>query len=151
MRTHPTRLVTAGALLLLAAPLAACADETEAGRERLARARATWAAAGVTDYDLVVDGSCFCTSAGLVRIQVRAGTATVTGVELTNEAGGTTPPEGTPTTVEALFDVVARSLGTAEKVGVTYDGRGVPTTIDIDMILAAVDDEVTWTASVTPR
>ncbi|MBI4940937.1 MAG: hypothetical protein HY830_09330 [Actinobacteria bacterium] len=151
MRTRPTRLVAVVCLLLLAGPLAACADETDDARERLARARATWAAAGVTDYDLVVEGSCFCTSAGLVRVRVRGGTATVTGVDLTNDAGGPTPPEGTPTTVEALLDVVDRSLGTAEKVTVTYDALGVPTTVDVDMIVAAMDDEVTWTASVTPR
>lgn len=151
MRTRPARLVAAGALLVLAAPLTACTHEADPARDRLASARATWAAAGVTDYDLVVDGSCFCTSAGLVRVRVRAGTATVTGVGPTNDAGGTTPPEGTPTTVEGLLDVVDRSLGAAEKVTVTYDGRGVPTTIAIDMIVAAMDDEVTWTASVTPR
>lgn len=117
----------------------------------LATARRAWAATQLTNYDLQVTRSCFCADAGDVQIQVRAGKS----VSVVNTpAGAVTPttavPEGTPTSVEALFEIIAHEQATAEKATITYDPLGVPTKIDLNRILNAIDDEESFLVTLTP-
>jgi hypothetical protein len=61
-----------------------------------------------------------------------------------------TPLPLVPTSVEALFDVIAGESLTADAIDVTYSYVGVPTSITVDRTLGAVDDEVYYTASLAP-
>jgi hypothetical protein len=65
-------------------------------------------------------------------------------------APGTQTPEGTPTSVEGLFTIVAQEQASADRVAVSYDARGVPTKIDIDRVLNAIDDEESFLVTMTP-
>lgn len=178
MTGHPWRAPLAVLLCapLVATALAACSDEgttavgvaptaapmpaaaakpgdLDSEKAALALARRTWAGRGGADYDLVVAGSCFCVDTGIVTIQVRAGSPSVTKVEPGYPSGPTptSTPERLATTVEALQDLVAAELASSEKVTVTYSPDGVPTRIDADRMLDAVDDEMTWTIGYTAR
>lgn len=49
-------------------------------------------------------------------------------------------------TVEDLFEVAQDAIETADHVDISYDpDLGYPTTVSVDQILEAVDDEFTWT------
>jgi len=118
--------------------------------DRLAAARRAWAAARITDYDLVVGRSCFCLSAK-VRVSVRDGVPGALALlpGSSGEFQATAPPTDLPMTVEALQDCAAQELATADQVDVTYSDLGVPTSIVSQGKLTTADDEVTYTAELT--
>jgi len=118
----------------------------------LAAARDRWAAAHLSDYDLTVGRSCFCTVAGVVHVTVRSGRPVGTPV-LSSEypnASSAVPPD-TPLTVEALFDRVRSDLEKAAAVTVRYDAAtGFPEYVMTDWIGNAIDDEQTFEVSLRP-
>jgi hypothetical protein len=122
--------------------LEACSSYVE--RERLADARALWAAQGLTDYVMRFRRSCFCQPPGLVDIVVRGGlVASIT------DAGTGEPvaPQGPGLwgfpSVDALFDAIESALANADEAVIEYDAaRGHPTSASFDFIRGAVDDEL---------
>ncbi len=129
---------------LLIVPLAACApDELEAQRQ-------VWAERGGSDYRVTVQRQCFCPDTDPVEV-------TVTGGEVVQAIrsplpGGTGSAEPLDAadyedwfTVDGLFAVVEAALEQADDVAVRYDPTlGHPTSIEIDWIGAAIDDEVSY-------
>jgi len=100
---------------------------------------ALWQLAGPADYRFTVDVQCFCPAAQPVEVTVRDGA--VISVK-------PSPPEfwsEVVVPVPDLFRLVGELRGTADVVDVTYDAEaGYPTTIAVDRITEAVDDEVSY-------
>ena len=153
---------------LAAVLLAACSGGSGAAADhRLADARARWAAAGIRDYRLDLRWFCFCAHRTSVQITVRGGrpagvTPAPSPVPSTGPFGSTpgnpsgspsatgAVPAGTPTSVEALFDVVAAARARADRVEVTYDvGTGVPLQTSVDEHENVTDDEESLTVTLT--
>lgn len=126
-------LILAGCDLLEPSPGQAPAD--------LHEARALWASAGVDDYELVIDRSCFCAHHGPVRVRVVGGAKI--SVTLDSESGEPIPLPAYPD-VEGLFDIVADAVAReAHRLRVAYHpSLGYPTQIDVDYEQRVADDEV---------
>ena len=112
----------------------------------LAEARARWAEAAINDYQFTIQTICFCQQSvvGPSRVTVVDGVTT----EIVNLEGGPVDADtrrAVPLTTDALFAKVAQALGRAERLVVAYDDVfGFPSTIDIDWIVNAIDDETTF-------
>ena len=141
---------TTAAALALGLVMGACAQGGREADTSLVDAEARWADAGITDYTLTVSYGCFC-----VRERVGPFEVTVAGgevVEVRFEGEVIEPTPGvTPVevfTVEGLFAEV-RANQDAARLTVEYDDNGVPTLIEIDRLIEAIDDELTITASLS--
>ncbi|MGE0440472.1 MAG: DUF6174 domain-containing protein [Gemmatimonadales bacterium] len=113
----------------------------------LDEARARWADAGITHYQMVLHRGCFCGGPSSVRIEVNGTTITRTPLG----EGGPVPAgwEDYYPDVAGLFDVVAReAVRPAAALQVEYDAaRGFPTLISVDPIGNAIDDEYGYTVT----
>lgn len=95
-----------------------------------------WKAEGRPDYTMRFTRSCFCPRLGPVTVTVIAGRVVVP----------TGPDREKVRTIDQLFALI-RS-GEADRITVTYDPEfGYPRTLDADMILGAIDDEVRYRVS----
>jgi hypothetical protein len=106
----------------------------------LDQARAAWKAAGVQDYRLQLEMTCFCPRT-TVTSTVEGGKVTASDVQGADGAPGG-PSSGDarlPRTVEELFAIVARQ--DPARVEVTYGAQGVPLSITADPMPQAADDE----------
>lgn len=112
----------------------------------LAGARARWAEAAIDDYQFTIQTICFCQQSvvGPFRVTVVDGVTT----DIVNLEGGAVDADtrrAVPLTVDALFAKVAEALDRADSLVVAYDDVfGFPTSIDIDWIVNAIDDETTF-------
>ena len=143
VRSLPAR--AALLLLGLTALLAACSlvpgasprpPEALAG---LAEHQAQWQSKGLADYSFTITPQCFCPSNGALDVTVAAGLPT-----RITKAGQPVAPrevEGLPKTVPELFAVLIAHAGAA-KLSVAWDPAfGFPTSIQVDPIANAMDDE----------
>jgi hypothetical protein len=98
-----------------------------------------WQSVGPSSYRFTVAVQCFCPVAKPVEVTVRDGEV----VSLKPE-----PPEfwsDAMVPIPELFQLVGSLRGSADVVDVSYDGAlGYPTTIAVDRITEAVDDEVAY-------
>jgi Family of unknown function (DUF6174) len=122
-------------------------------RARLAQARSRWRGAGISDYSYEVRKLCFCPPevVGPFAITVRGGV--VTSVVYRPTGAAVDPvPERHPT-VEGLFGVVEATLErNPDRLAIDYDPElGYPRRIEVDTIVRAVDDEVTYEAASLSR
>lgn len=142
-RPLPTR---APVLLLgLAAVLAACSLLPGASPpppdaiRALAEHQAQWASKGLDDYTFTITMQCFCPFTDPLQVTVVDGVVTTI-----TKAGQAVEPrevDGLPKTVPELFAVVAAQTGAAS-VTVEWDPAfGFPTSIQVDSIANAIDDE----------
>ena len=110
-------------------------------QERLDAARARWDELGIVDYTWSYRRSCFCPPFA-VTIVVEGGEAISHEVESDPAVDPVVPEEVEILTVEDLFDEVQRAIDTADEVTVEYEAEtGRVTTLDVDQITDAVDDE----------
>lgn len=132
-------------LLGLTAILAACSlfpgasSPPRGALEALAAHQAQWTSKGLDDYTLTITRQCFCPFTDPLQVTVVDGVATA----ITNVGQAVQPREadGLPKTVPELFAVVAAQAGAA-KVTVEWDPAfGFPTSIQVDSIANAIDDE----------
>lgn len=117
----------------------------------LFEARAMWASAGVDDYELLLDRSCFCPDPGPVRVRVEDGRK----VSVTSDTASPEPiPLQTYPDVEGLFDLVDEALERqAHHLRVAYHpSLGYPTQVEVDYERRTADDEIRYQAAlrVTP-
>lgn len=109
----------------------------DGGRDH-ADARERWDRAGIDDYRMVVDVRCFCPFNGPITVEVADG-----------ELRTVDPPDdhnyrGTALTVDAILDEIAAAQAEGD-ADVAYDpDLGYPVTADLDPILNAVDDEISY-------
>lgn len=107
------------------------------GRDH-ADARDRWDRAGIDDYRMVVDVRCFCPFSGPVTVDVADGE--LRSVDTTDDQNY----QGTALTVDAIFEEIAAAQ-TDGDVDVAYDpDLGYPITADLDPILNAIDDEISY-------
>lgn len=147
---HLSRLV--GIATAVAASVASCTVlDLDSGRQRdrLAEARALWAAQAIYSYDYVLQRSCYCGGGTEpARVQVRDGVRTaVVFVE-----DGTPAPayvEHLYLTVPELFDFVDDAITRgAHSIEVRYHTTlGYPTFVQVDYDENAIDEEMAFSAS----
>ena len=131
------------ALLILTLTLSACG-----GKSELNENRDKWDSAGVTHYRFELTISCFCPFMDVMPVVVEVKDGQI--VSLTDVNGQPLREDFRETfekaaTVEGLFAVAEDSLSNADQVEVTYDARyGFPTSIVVDWIKMAVDDEIAY-------
>lgn len=109
----------------------------------LDNARASWARAGISDYDYELTVGCFCFGSGTYLVEVRnSAVANVTPVAVEIPANS----ELAEKTVEDLFAVLAGAYAqNAAVVDVNYDGGlGYPLSISIDYNAQTADDEISF-------
>lgn len=109
-------------------------------------ARRTWAAFQDGDYSFTVTRSCFCVNAGTYWVQVVGGDISIVQRVQDHEY----LPEDQFTdipTIEDLFDLIDRALReSADEIRFAFDPEaGYPSSISIDWIEPAVDDEIGYT------
>jgi len=137
------------AALVLGLALGACGQSHRETDGSLDAAETTWAEAGISDYTLMVTYGCFCVPerVGPFEVDIRDGEI----AEVRFDGNTIQPQPGiTPIevfTVEGLHAEI-RANQDAARLAVQYDARGVPTSIEIDRLIEAIDDEVTITASI---
>ena len=109
--------------------------------------RLLWTTAGITDYDYRFQRFCFCApgfaTPGIVS--VRDGI-----IVSVAEVGDGEPLDPVDyLTLDELFDEIQSAIDLpADTIDVTYDGQlGFPSSIGIDFILEAADDERSYAAS----
>jgi len=137
-----TRLLLLGLTILLAACSylpGASLSPRDAALRALAGHQAQWLARGISSYTFSVARQCFCPSTDPVDVTVVGGVVTTV-----TRAGQPVAPldaQGIPKTVPELFAVVSAQPATAAMT-VEWDTTfGFPTSIQVDPIANAVDDE----------
>jgi hypothetical protein len=134
-------------IVLLALTPVGCSDGTGLDRDPLAEARARWAQTNTANYVFELRRSCFCFPDFVrpVRIEVLDGVVNSAVYVDTEEA----LPIASVPTIDDLFDEIGEALeGTAFSVVADYDpDLGYPTSVSIDFIEFAIDDETAFTVS----
>jgi hypothetical protein len=120
-----------------------CPAGTVDGASALAAARARWEQAGPSSYEFVMTWQIFNDTHGDYRIAVADGMP----LSIERSDGTRLDParvEGDlPRTIDELFDALTREIS-ADSFAATYDPRlGYPTSVTVDKMLDAVDDELT--------
>ncbi len=140
-------LLLAGLLVLTGCFITGPGDDGE--RDLLQRMRARWRAQGYDSYSFVLQRLCFCAGGTEpATVVVRNGRRISVTVL---ETGQPVPAQWTEyyLTVDELFDFIIDALDRdAHEVKVTYHAQlGYPTSIDIDYIRNAIDEEMAFRAS----
>ena len=111
-------------------------------------ARARWATAGGTDYDMTLSVSCFCLivpedPGARVDLEVRNGVV----VSAVTENGIVVDPlPSLFRTVEELFDEIQGAIDErAARISVTYHADGYPSDLFIDRVSLMADEEIGYT------
>jgi hypothetical protein len=145
------RITSSSLLLLLAATLFAGCALTGPGSiqepEGLEDARRVWNQVGTSDYDMSLFRGCFCIGGGEMTVYVRGDS--VAAIQQTERQwqGGNDWWQYIPT-VEGLFDLVEEADADAHSLEVDYHPQlGYPTSVSIDWIENAVDDEISYSVS----
>ena len=113
----------------------ATADPSPVSPNRAAYDR--WRAKGGPNYTMRFTRTCFCAALGPVTVTVR-------NRKVVRPAG--LPWASELRSVDELFTLILS--GKADRIDVTYDPRyGFPRSIDADMIVDAIDDEVSYRVS----
>jgi hypothetical protein len=146
-------------LLALTIVLSACTAIANAGgpKSEAEQARDKWQAANISHYQVNVDVSCFCAFRDEMPLIVEVKDGEV--VSLKSATGKELNPSNLQyyeryLTIDKLLNEIekgfkaADSENAADKVEVQYDETyGFPTTINIDFVEQAVDDELYITVS----
>ena len=144
----PARSLPARAPLLLLgliAVLAACTLVPGATREpagpldALAEHQARWTSKGIDDYSFTITRQCFCPFTEPVEVTVVDGRATA--MTKAGQPVEAREIQGLPTTMPELFAVVAAQSGAAELTVAWDPAFGFPTSIQVDSVANAIDDE----------
>lgn len=151
--TRLRRISQFAVLAVLPALLGACSvvgiDGYDDDRDRLETARAVWRSQGIDSYSFVLQRLCFCAGGTEpATVLVRGGERiSVTVVE----TGQPVPADFTQyyLTVDELFDFIADAIDRkAHSIRVSYHATlGHPTSIAIDYLENAIDEEMAFEAS----
>ena len=148
-RHHPTNAVRTLALVTLAVLLAACSflpgaslSPRDLALRDLAVHQAQWQSKGPASYSFTITRQCFCPSDPLDVV-------VVDGVATKVTVAGKAPTEfqvtGVPLTIQALFALVAAQDEAADMTVEWDAGFGYPTSVQVDPIENAIDDEFGYT------
>ncbi len=114
--------------------------------DALSDARAEWNNYQDGTYSFLLNRGCFCIVAGPFFVQV-IDTDVVTAIS--THSNEVVRPEDLQyiETVDDVFDMIEDALENADEIEVEYSEFGYPTSVDIDWIKQAVDDEMFITIS----
>lgn len=123
--------------------LAACSDDPDGPEDQ----RALWRELGIVSYEIDLAISCFCPTPHLVTVAVENDVIVgVTDLETGDQLDASQFARFY--TVEQLFNLIERAEREADQFEVEYHGElHHPTSIDIDWIENAIDDELAVQAS----
>jgi len=131
--------------LILALTLSACRSKTTLNSNR-----EKWDSQGITHYRFDLTIACFCPFYDVVPVTVEVkdgeivSMTDVTGQPLKDEFRGVFENAAT---IESLFAIAEENIVNADKVSITYDSMyGFPTSIIVDRIVRAMDDEISYYA-----
>ncbi len=130
-------------ILALALVLSACGPKSE-----LATNRDLWDSQGINHYRFNLSIGCFCAFRDLMPLTIEVQDGKI--VNMTDVNGKPVAADFDETfnkagTVEGLFAIVENALTTADRVDVKYEAdRGFPTSIYVDQIKDAADDEISY-------
>lgn len=149
----PFRALRVTLPLLTLSLLSSCSllglDPRSDKERELARNRRLWDSRAINEYHYVMRRLCFCApeSTSPQVITVHGGVITSV-VYASNGAPVPAFIASTALSVTGLFDIIQQAIDRdAYQLSVQYDAAlGFPTSIAIDYILNAADDEVTYTA-----
>ncbi len=140
-----TRIFPVMALLMMG--LTACTltgPGLQKSGDDLREARRAWRQLGVSDYDMSMNRGCFCIGAGSMEVYVRGDSVAAVLQEQDFWNGNEDWWQYIPT-VEGLFDLVDEASEDAFTLEVEYHSQhGYPTSVSIDWIENAVDDEISY-------
>jgi hypothetical protein len=144
---QPPPLLLSLALLLSACSLLPGASQSpkDAALRALADHQAQWASKQVNDYTFTLTAQCFCPFNDPLDITVADGVVTHV-----TKAGQPVPPNdvtGLPKTVIELFAVVAAQANAASLTVEWDPAFGFPSSIQVDSIANAIDDEFGYTVT----
>ena len=127
----------------------ACGDSLGPSSGFLA-AWARWQNRGPADYTYTLQRSCFCGGEATQAVRITVAGGVVTAVVRESD-GQPVPPDQVNlffrVTIDSLFGIVAHALAAADAVAARYDPFwGYPTTVSIDYLRNAIDDETSYTA-----
>ena len=135
-------------IALLALTPVGCTDATGPEQDALAAARARWAQTNASNYVFELQRSCFCAPDFVrpVRIEVLGGIVNSAVYVDTEEP--VSPLTSVPT-IDDLFDEIQDAMDRmAFSVIADYDAdMGYPTSVSIDFIENAIDDEMAFIVS----
>ena len=114
-------------------------------------AQTRWRNANVSHYRYAVHVGCFCAFTERMPLTVEVNNGTVTSMAYkdgTPVASDQLPTFAQYSTIDALFALTSEALRTADEVKVQYDpSYGFPSTVQIDRIRNAADDELSLSVS----
>lgn len=118
-------------------------DGSTVRTDDVAEARELWQALGVTSYEMLIDRSCFCPTAGKMRVTVEDGVVTAAAF---TDAGRTEPIIlEHVSTIDSLLDAVTSTVKDFDQVTVELAVKdGVPVRGSADAAMA-IDEEIRWT------
>lgn len=132
-------------VLILALALSACG-----GQSALANNRDKWTSQGISHYRFELTIACFCPFRDVIPVTVEVLDGKI--VSMTGADGQPLSEEfassfASAATVDLLFAIAEENIANADQVSVTYDATyGFPTSIVVDRIEMAVDDEISYYA-----
>jgi len=126
-----------------------CTGLLEPEQDELAMARARWAQSNANDYMFDLQRSCFCASAFVRPVRIEILDGVVSSAVYVDTGDPLPPPLTSVPTIEDLFDEIRDALDRmAFSVIAAYDADlGYPTSVSIDNIENAIDDEMAFSVS----
>ena len=139
----------APSLLVFLPMLTACSDPHGPEQSDLNANLAVWQSANIEDYQFRFQRLCFCAFIDPVIIEARGRDVASVVLADSGTAVDTTQLTDYFLTVDGLFEVIQDAIDEeAHSLTVMYHAElGYPTSIDIDYLLNAVDEEVSFRAS----
>lgn len=105
-----------------------------------------WQEQGLDSYTYTLTVGCFCPALLGVEVVVRDGEVVRLDGKPFDPGTTVTGFDGLAPTVDHLFDVLAQAQQSADDVTVRYEAQtGVPTSILVDQMVNAIDDEISYT------
>jgi hypothetical protein len=129
--------------------LTACSDLHGPEQSELNANLAVWQSANIEDYQFRFQRLCYCVFIDPVIIDVRDGDIASVILADSGTVVDTTQMGGHFLTIAGLFEVIQDAIDQeAHSLTVEYHAQlGYPTSIEIDYLLNAVDEEVSFRAS----
>ena len=136
-------------IALIALTPLGCTDVLGPEQEALSAARARWAMSNVDNYVFEFQRSCFCAPDFVRPVRIEILNGVVSSAVYVDTEEPLSPPLTSVPTIDDLFDEIRDALNrTAFSVIAAYDvDMGYPTSVSIDYIQNAIDDEMAFMVS----
>ncbi len=135
-------------LIALSAILTACSALADS---QLSRARSRWRSAHISHYSYKLSVGCFCAFTERMPLTVEVQDGRVISMSYRDGSAVSSQDQqifADYQTIDALFDFTSQSIHKADNIKVQYDPTyGFPSSVQIDFIRNAADDELSLSVS----